>query len=185
MKTETLYFNNINYNLARILEKLRNIIGTEHIVMSEYLAQHPVIYQIHNRDDNTAPIITTHHTTYIQYVKNNVYTYFQTDSNPFFEFMYYKEPIDQNNMTHGMRYMKAISENMQQKLCCDECFTQTASEETIENIAILLANYLDTLPLSEVVTKRQRVYHGNSGSYHYENVPENPNRTHKYIYVNA
>lgn len=180
--TETLYYNKINYNLARILEKMRNIIGPENMVASEYLASNPKIYMIHNRDDNKAPIITTHHTTYIQYIKNGIYTYFQTDDNPFFDFLYSKSPVDENNTTHGTRYMTAIDRDIQGQLCCDECFTQTASEETIENLALMLYNYLSSLPLSEVVTKRQRIYEPN-GKYYYQPVPENPNRKCKYVYT--
>lgn len=117
-------------------------------------------------DEANNPIFCTH-MTYIKFIYNNDYYYYQVDNNPFFEFYYSKYPII-NGEYDGNRYL-----NEDKKEWLFDCFFKRGcTESDIKEAANLIFNMLIKANYSGLVTERKRVPNYYDNRYHYENVHE-------------
>ena len=107
------------------------------------------------------------HTGYIQFIFEDNYYYFQTDSNPFFPFYYTKTPIKNN------RYSKDACCMEDKKEWLFDCFfSWDCSDADIKEGAHLIFNMLCNAPFSNIIrdSRRQRVNNIYNNGFHYETV---------------
>lgn len=115
---------------------------------------------------NNDPITVTH-TTYISFVLDNIYYYFEVDDNPFFDFYYRKSPV-----VNGKVSRDAAGDNATKDWLFD-CFLYSGCvQEDIKEAANLIFNWLVQAKNSEVIrdSKRIRVSNYYNNGYHYETV---------------
>lgn len=182
-KTEKLYLNSWSYNAARILSALAVIVENNggEIQYSSY----DKTYELTNRSiDNMIlekenaeilekygaeandPIICTHK-SYIKFVYNNDYYYYDVDDNPFFDFHFQKYPIE-NGKYDANRY--GIEDKKEWLFDC--FFKCGCSDADITEAANLIFNTLVKSNYGALVTERKRVPNYYDNKYHYENIHE-------------
>jgi len=128
------------------------------------------------RIDNTPR--TVHHCTwssaYISFKLGGMYYYYQTDSNPFFDFHYLKTQIDIN----GTVSCCACLENDQKEWLYDCFFRAEATDADRREAANLIYNMLVKAAPSVIRrdSHRVRVRNTYDGRYHYETVYEKERR---------
>lgn len=128
------------------------------------------------RIDNTPR--TVHHCTwssaYISFKLGGMYYYYQTDSNPFFDFHYQKTPIDIN----GTVSRCACLENDPKEWLYDCFFRAEATDADRREAANLIYNMLVKAAPSVIRrdSHRVRVRNQYDGRYHYETVYEKERR---------
>lgn len=113
--------------------------------------------------------ITVTHTSYISFVLENTYYYFQLDDNPFFEFLLVKTPIK-----NGKYSKDAALEETEKDWLEDELLKIGCSEKAIEDAAKSIFDMLVTSKNSSIILdkKRVRVQNSYNNSYHYETIYE-------------
>ena len=113
--------------------------------------------------------ITVTHTSYISFVLENTYYYFQLDDNPFFEFLLVKTPIKNG------KYSRDAAAEETEKSWLEDCYLKIGcSEKAIEDAAKSIFNMLVTSKNSSIILdkKRVRVQNSYNNSYHYETIYE-------------
>ena len=117
---------------------------------------------------NNDPIQITH-TTYISFVLENTYYYFQLDDNPFFEFLLMKTPIKDNRYSRDAALEKTDKTWLEDQLLKIGC-----SEKNINNAARKIFNMLVVSKNSSIILgkKRVRVQNLYNSGYHYETIYE-------------
>lgn len=113
--------------------------------------------------DNAPRRVT--HTSYISFVLDDNYYYFQIDDNPFFEFYYIKTPVNNG------RYSRDAALEEDKKTWLYDCFfTWKCSDADIKEGAQLIFNMLCNAPYSVIRRdgRRQRVKNTYNNGYHYE-----------------
>lgn len=115
--------------------------------------------------DNTPVAVT--HTSYISFVYNGFYFYYQVDNNPFFEFLYIKTPVNNGKYSQG-----ACLEEDKKEWLYDCFFSATCSKSDIKRGADLIFNMLVSAKPSIIRRdcKKQRVSNLYDGGYHYETI---------------
>lgn len=107
------------------------------------------------------------HTGYIQFVFENNYYYFSTDSNPFFPFHYFKTPVINNQYSKD-----ACCEEDKKEWLFDCFFTWDCNDAEIKEGANLIFNMLCNAPVSHIRRDetRRRVANTYNNGFHYETV---------------
>ena len=117
---------------------------------------------------NNDPIQITH-TTYISFIYENYYYYYQMDENPFFEFYYIKTPI--KNGEYSCNALLTESK----KTWLYDCYLKVGcTENDIKKAAEYIFNMLINYNSSQIRLDKKRVRVPNSydNSYHYETIYE-------------
>ena len=117
---------------------------------------------------NNKPIVVTH-TSYIEFVLDNVYYYYSVDDNPFFPFHYIKTPVKNN-----MYSMDACAEEDPKEWFYDCFLFRGCAKADIKEAANLIFNMLMNASCSYIRRDyvRQRVANIYDDGYHYENIME-------------
>ena len=112
------------------------------------------------------PIIVTH-TSYISFVYDGFYYYYQVDANPFFEFHYIKTPVN-----NGQYSKNACLENDKKEWLYDCFFSITCNNADIVEGANLIFNMLVNARPSIIRrdSRKQRVSNTYNNGYHYETI---------------
>lgn len=115
---------------------------------------------------NNDPIKVTH-TSYISFVLNDIYYYYQVDSNPFFEFYYQKTPVN-----NGKRSRDAALEADETEWVYDCFFGSKASQDDVKEAANLIFNMLCNADNSTIIRdkKRRKVQNTYNNGYHMETI---------------
>ena len=132
---KTLYLNNWEFNIARVLKRLEKVIddnGGEFVSNYEKEFNN---YKFISR--NTKQEIKAHFKNYMTFVLDGYLYYFQIDENPFSEFYIIKNPIE-NYISKSRYYMEELTKNW----VYDCLFSTDCNEEEIKEIANLLFNEL-------------------------------------------
>ena len=161
-ENERLYLNNWNYNECRLMTALAKVIENYGGKVKSY----PKAI-ISNRNTDDKPVTVTH-TSYISFVMDDYYYYFQLDDNPLFPFYYQKSPI-KNGKTYKTVY---LTELPKEKWMYDCLLSADCCEADIKEIAHLLFNILCKAKSCDIVVKRKKVHVPNTynDGYHYETV---------------
>lgn len=115
---------------------------------------------------NNDPITVTH-TSYINFVYDGFYYYYQVDDNPFFEFFYIK------TLVKNGRYSRDTYLTEDKKEWLFDCFfTYNCSSSDVVEAANHIFNMLIQAKPSEIhkETKREKVANIYDGGYHYETI---------------
>lgn len=117
---------------------------------------------------NNDPIRVTH-TTYISFVLDGIYYYYQVDSNPLFDFYFRKTPV-----VNGKASRDAAGENASKEWLLDCYWYSGCNDAKIKEAAYLIFNELVSARNSKIIrdSKRVRVSNTYNSGYHYETVYE-------------
>lgn len=109
------------------------------------------------------------HTSYISFVLENTYYYFQLDDNPFFEFLLVKTPVK-----NGKYSRDAALEETEKDWLEDQFLKIGCSEKDINDAAKKIFDMLVASKNSSIILdkKRVRVQNSYNNSYHYETIYE-------------
>ena len=158
-----LYLNSWEYNAARIMTELAKIVKNHG---GRVKPTHTAIISDRSAKKESEPITVTH-TTYISFVLDETYYYYQVNSNPFFEFHYQKTPIK-----NGMRSKDAALEAENKEWLYDCFLSSNCGQPDIVEAAHLIFNMLCNAPLSEIIrdSYKKRVPNTYNSGYHIERV---------------
>ena len=160
---ERLYLRAWEYNAARIITELANIVNNHG---GRVKPSNTAIISDRSAGEKSEPITVTH-TTYISFILDETYYYYQVDSNPFFEFYYNKTPIK-----NGKRSRDAGLEADKKEWLYDCFFGSKASQDDVKEAANMIFNMLCNADNSTIMRdkKRQRVQNTYNGGYHTETI---------------
>ena len=133
----------------------------------------PIINDVKKQLDELEKInndpITVTHTSYITFVLDDTYYYYQVDDNPFFPFHYIKTPVKNNEFS-----MDACAEEEPKEWLYDCFLFRGCANADIKEAANLIFNMLMNTPCSYIrrYYVRQRVANIYDDGYHYENIME-------------
>lgn len=115
---------------------------------------------------NDDPIRVTH-TTYISFILDGLYYYYQVDDNPFFDFFYSKTPVK-----NGKHSRDAALEKDKKEWLFDCFFCSGCSEADVKEAAHLIFNMLVNAKNSVIIrdSKKRRVKNTYDSRYHYETI---------------
>lgn len=115
--------------------------------------------------NNDARTVT--HTSYISFIFENNYYYFQIDRNPFFEFYYIKTPINNGQYSKDACLMESKKDWL-----FDCFFSWDCNDAEIKEGANLIFNMLCAAPFSTISrdSTRRRVNNTYNSGFHYETV---------------
>ena len=160
---ERLYLRAWDYNAARIISELANIVKnrggrvepTKKAIISDRSAK-----------EEAEPITVTH-TTYISFVLNETHYYYQVNDNPFFDFYYNKTPIKK-----GMRSRDAGLEADKKEWLFDCFFGSNCGQQDIIEAANLIFNMLCNAPMSKIIRakRKQQIANTFDDGWHFEMV---------------
>lgn len=114
------------------------------------------------------PTLVTH-TSYISFVYENTYYYYQMDDNPFFEFLLVKTPVKNNKYSRD-----AALEETKKDWLEDQFLKIGCSEKDINDAAKKIFDMLVASKNSSIILdkKRVRVQNLYNSGYHYETIYE-------------
>jgi hypothetical protein len=160
---ERLYLRAWEYNAARIMTELAKIVKNHD---GRVKPTHTAIISDRSAEGESEPITVTH-TTYISFILDETYYYYQVNSNPFFEFHYQKTPIKD-----GKRSKDAVLEADNKEWLFDCFLNSNCGQPDIVEAANLIFNMLCNAPLSEIIrdSYKQRVPNTYNSGYHIERV---------------
>lgn len=160
---ERLYLRAWEYNASRIITELANIVESHG---GRVKPTNTAIVSDRSAKEEAEPITVTH-TSYISFVLDNTFYYYQVDDNPFFEFYYQKTPIK-----NGKRSRDAGAEADKTEWLFDCFFGSNCSQQYIVGAADLIFNMLCNAPLSKIIRDKhkQRVSNMYNDGWHFETV---------------
>lgn len=131
--------------------------------------------------NNKAKIVN--HTTYISFILDGLYYYFQVDSNPLFDFYIQKYPVNYNKekdeyIQEYDYYMMTFEKDL---FNYEKVWFDFLNDEEIKKIAIQLFNGFIKHTQSNMVYSKQRVNNIYNSGYHYESFVEKRKKVFKVI----
>lgn len=165
---QRLYLGSWEYNAARILSKLAEIVegnGGRVKPLNRAIIQN----RNYSPEEREATEIVVTHTSYIAFVLDGFYYYYQVDSNAFFPFYFTKRPI-----INGKYSRDAYLDNDPKEWFFDCFFSKSCCDADVVEAANLVFNMLCNAAPSQIrrERKRQRVPNTYNSGYHYETVFE-------------
>ena len=139
---ERLYLRAWEYNAARIMTELANIVNNHG---GRVKPTHTAIISDRSAKEENEPITVTH-TTFISFILDGTYYYYQVNENPFFEFYYSKTPIK-----NGKRSRDAGLEADKKEWLYDCFFKSNCGQPDIIEAANLIFNMLCNAPMSKII----------------------------------
>jgi len=137
---ERLYLRAWEYNAARIITELANIVNNHG---GKVKPTPTAIISYRSTKEENEPITVTH-TSYISFILDKTYYYYQVDDNPFFEFYYSKTP-----MKNG-KYSVVLETDKKEWLF--DCFLKSnCGQSDIIEAANLIFNMLCNAPMSKII----------------------------------
>lgn len=165
-ENQRLYLSTWDYNFSRILSKLAEIVENNGGRVKPL--NHAIIQ---NRDyspeERGSTEIVVTHTSYISFILDGFYYYYQADGNPFFPFYFSKLPV-----VNGKYPRAAYLDNDKKKWLYDCFLSKSCCNADVTEAANLIFNMLCNAAPSKIIRecKRQRVPNAYNSGYHYETV---------------
>ena len=160
---ERLYLRAWEYNAARIISELANIVKNHG---GRVKPTNTAIISDRSADEKSDPINVTH-TSYISFVLDGIYHYYQVNDNPFSDIYYFKTPI-----RNGKYSRDAGLEEDKKKWLYDCFFGSNCGQQDIIEAANLIFNMLCNAPMSEIIRdkREQQVANTYDDGWHFEMV---------------
>ena len=160
---ERLYLRAWEYNAARIISELANIVKNHG---GRVKPTNTAIISDRSATEEAEPITVTH-TSYISFILNETQYYYQVNENPFFDFYYSKTPIK-----NGMRSRDAGLEADKKEWLFDCFFGSNCGQQDITEAANLIFNMLCNAPMSKIIRdkRKQQVANTYNDDWHFEMV---------------
>ena len=158
---ERLYLRAWEYNAARIITELANIVNNHG---GRVKPTHTAIISDRSAKEEKEPITVTH-TSYISFVLDEVYYYYQVNDNPFFDFYWNKTPV------RNGKYSKDARLKADKKEWLYDCFFMShCGQPEIIEAANLIFNMLCNAPMSKIIRegRKQRVPNTYNNGWHME-----------------
>ena len=160
---QRLYLRAWEYNAARIITELAKIVQNHG---GRVKPTNTALISDRSAEEENEPIAVTH-TSYISFILDDIYYYYQVNDNPFFSFYYHKTPIE-----NGKRAKDAVLE-VDPKIWLYDCFFRSnCGQPDITEAANLIFNMLCNAPVSKIIREsyKQRVPNTYNDGYHMETV---------------
>lgn len=160
---ERLYLRAWEFNAARIISELASIVKNHG---GRVKPTNTAIISDRSATEETEPITVTH-TSYISFVLDDTYYYYQVDSNPFFEFYYNKTPVK-----NGKRSRDAGLEVDKKEWLYDCFFGSNCGQQDITEAANLIFKMLCNAPMSSIIRdkRKQKVANIHNDGWHFGTV---------------
>ena len=160
---DRLYLRAGEYNAARIISELADIVKNHG---GRVKPTNKAIISDRSAEEKSDPINVTH-TSYISFVLDGIYYYYQVNDNPFFDFYYIKTPIK-----NGKYSRDAALETGGKEWLYDCFFGSNCGQQDIIEAANLIFNMLCNAPMSEIIRvgHKQRVANTYDDGWHFEMV---------------
>ena len=160
---DRLYLRAWEYNAARIISELANIVKNHG---GRVKPTNKAIISDRSATEEAEPITVTH-TSYISFVLNETYYYYQVDANPFFDFYYSKTPIKSGRWSRD-----AVLKADKKEWLFDCFFGSNCEQQDIIEAANLIFDMLCNAPMSKIfrVGHKQRVANTYNDGWHFETV---------------
>jgi len=160
---ERLYLRTWEYNASRILTELAKIVTNNG---GKVKPTNTAIISDRSAKEENEPITVTH-TSYISFVLDETYYYYQVNDNPFFEFYYQKTPIK-----NGKRSRDAGAEADKKEWLFDCFFDSNCAQQDIIEAANLIFEMLCNAPVSKIIRDKhkQRVANLHNDGWHFGTV---------------
>ena len=160
---ERLYLRAWEYNASRIISELARIVQNHG---GRVEPTNTAIISDRNAKEETEPITVTH-TSYISFVLDETYYYYQVNDNPFFEYYYNKTPIK-----NGKRSRDAGLEADKKEWVFDCFFGSNCGQQDIIEAANSIFNMLCAAPMSKIIRgeHKQKVANPHNEGWHFETV---------------
>jgi hypothetical protein len=158
-----LYLKTWEYNAARIITELANIVKNHG---GRVKLTHTAIISDRSAEEKSEPITVTH-TTYISFILDETYYYYQVNSNPFFDFYWTKTPV------RNGKYSKDAGLETDKKEWLYDCFfSSDCRQSDIVEAANLIFNMLCNAPISKIIrdSYKRRVPNIYNNGYHMETI---------------
>ena len=158
---ERLYLTAWEYNAARIITELAKVIENHG---GRVKPTNTAIISDRSAEEEAEPITVTH-TSYISFILDETYYYYQVNDNPFFEFYWIKAPVKNGE------YPKDAALEIDNKEWLYDCFLKSnCGQPDIIEAANLIFNMLCNAPMSEIIREsyKQRVPNTYNNGYHME-----------------
>lgn len=165
-ENERLYPSAYEYGAALVLSRLAELVKESG---GSVKPLHKAV--ISNRNNDSAPVVTVTHTSYISFTLDGVYYSYSVSDNPFFPFHYSKTRI-----VDGKHKMNVYADELSKVWLTDPVYCGIATDEETTSAAVVLFELLKKAPLSRAYgeRKRQRVYNRFDNRYHYEYITVAP-----------
>ena len=160
---ERLYLRTWEFNAARIITELAHIVNNHG---GRVKPTNTALISDRSAKEEAEPITVTH-TSYISFILDETYYYYQVNDNPFFEYYYNKTPIK-----NGKRSRDAGLEADKKEWVFDCFFGSNCGQEDIIEAANLLFNMLCNAPMSKIIRgkHKQRAANTYSEGWYFETV---------------
>ena len=160
---ERLYLRAWEYNAARIVSELANIVKNHG---GRVKPTKVVVISDRSATEEAEPITVTH-TSYISFVLNETHYYYQVNDNPFFGFYYSKTPIKNGKLSRD-----AGLEEDKKEWLFDCFFGSNCEQQDIIEAANLILNMLCNAPMSKIIRdkRQQQVANTYNDGWHFEMV---------------
>lgn len=160
---ERLYLRTWEYNASRIISELAKIVESHG---GRVKPTNTAVISDRSATEESEPITVTH-TSYISFILDDTYYYYQVNDNPFFDFYYQKTPIK-----NGKRSRDAVAEADKKEWLFDCFFGSNCAQQDIEEAANLIFNMLCNAPISKIIRDKhkQRVANIYNDGWHFETV---------------
>ena len=135
------------------------------------------------KENESSKTRIVNHTTYINFILDGVYYYFQVDSNPLFDFYIQKYPVDYNKekseyIQEYNYYMMTFEKDL---FNYEKAWLDFLNDKEIEKMALQLFNKLIKHTQSNIIYSKQRVNNIYNSGYHYESFAEKRKKVFKIV----
>lgn len=162
-ENQRLYLRAWEYNAARIITELAKVVQNHG---GRVKPTNTALISDRSAEEENEPIPVTH-TSYISFVLEDMYYYYQIDTNPLFDFSYRKTPIKNGKLSKD-----ACLEADKREWLYD-CFLESScGQPDITEAANLIFNMLCNAPVSKIIrdSYKQRVPNTYNDGYHMETI---------------
>lgn len=160
---ERLYLRAWEYNAARIISELANIVKNHG---GRVKPTNTAIISDRSAEEKSEPITVTH-TSYISFILDETHYYYQVNDNPFFDFYWSKTPV------RNGKYSKDAGLEADRKEWLFDCFFgSNCGQQDIIEAANLIFNMLCNAPMSKIIRdkRKQQVANTYNDGWHFEMV---------------
>ncbi len=160
---ERLYLRAWKYNAARIITELANIVNNHG---GRVKPTNTAIISDRSAKEEVEPITVTH-TSYISFILEETYYYYQVNDNPFFDFYWNKTPVKNG------KYSRDAGLEADKKGWLYDCFFMShCGQSDITEAANLIFKMLCNAPMSQIIRNRitQQVPNTYNDGWHMETV---------------
>ena len=146
------YLSNKDFNIAMVLEYMRGLILAQGGRIVSSVKKEGEIYLLSNRDCNNRNIVRTHHESYISFVLNGMFYYFQVD-----DFSHDPQEYQKGKMLQDNTCFEPYIAGIENTWITDEFSEKPLKREQIQEAAETLLQTLVSAKETGTAMKRKEI----------------------------